>query len=808
MLRAAFNLAHTHDQGLLALAGVICALAMHASTRLLCSRRAVMREQPAIRLGGAILTFGTGVWAAHFISILAYRPGLTYDVDVRLVALSLLLCMAGTGLAFMPGSRPGSFFTDGRWDALAIIVIRGLLLAAGIGSMHFVGMEAILMPGGVHYHPGLGIAAPGIGILGAIAAVWLLARRSPGLATLTLMLAVGSIHFIAIGSLILPHSEGLTGRPAGDPRFVLAIATSGGVLLILLMAVAASILDHRHSSRLAKEARRFRALADATFEGLVFERAGCIIDVNRAMCRLAESEATTLVGLRLGDLIPGLALTPPQAEPAAEHALLMPDGQTKPVEVLWRDDADHAGHVVAIRDLSLQKATELQIERLARFDSLTGLANRDTFKMQLQVALDLPERDGNDLALLYIDLDRFESISETLGPHVGEQILIHTARRLSEIARETDTVARLGRDQFAIIQTAAGQPGESGALAERIVTGMALPFLIDAQPVELTTSVGIAVYPGDGTTAGELMRHAALARRQAKQAGHGCWRYFEPGMDLTSRTKLSLEHDLRLALTDGQFTLDYQPFIAIESQELAGYEALLRWEHPVRGRISPADFIPLAEECGLIVPIGCWVLATACAEAVSWNDPVTISVNLSPAQFIQPGIVTTVADVLRRTGLSAGRLELEITEGTLMDDAQNALHILTALKALGVKLAMDDFGTGYSSLSYLRKFPFDKIKIDRSFISDVEDDAEAETIVQAIIAMGRSLRLDVTAEGIETKQQLSMLRGHGCTFAQGFLLGHPHPADRLGQHLPKDWPVFGGRSATALASAAVRTLRR
>jgi EAL domain-containing protein (putative c-di-GMP-specific phosphodiesterase class I) len=233
----------------------------------------------------------------------------------------------------------------------------------------------------------------------------------------------------------------------------------------------------------------------------------------------------------------------------------------------------------------------------------------------------------------------------------------------------------------------------------------------------------------------------------------------------------------------------YQPFFAIQPQELAGYEALLRWDHPTRGRIPPADFIPLAEECGLIVPIGNWVLATACAEAVSWDDPVIISVNLSPAQFVQPGIVTTVFDVLQRTGLPPARLELEITEGTLMDDAPNALRVLTALKALGVKIAMDDFGTGYSSLSYLRKFPFDKIKIDRSFISDVGDVAEAQTIVQAIIALGRSLRLDVTAEGVETRRQLAMLQGQGCTFAQGYLLGHPHPPDQIGQHQNTDRPV-------------------
>jgi EAL domain-containing protein (putative c-di-GMP-specific phosphodiesterase class I) len=277
-------------------------------------------------------------------------------------------------------------------------------------------------------------------------------------------------------------------------------------------------------------------------------------------------------------------------------------------------------------------------------------------------------------------------------------------------------------------------------------------------------------------------------------------------MDLLLRTRRSLEHDLLLALRDNQFSLNYQPFVDTATLEVIGYEALLRWDHPERGRIPPTDFIPIAEECGLIVPIGSWVLSTACAEAVLWDQPLVISVNLSPAQFVQPGIVSAVADVLHQTGLSPGRLELEITEGTLMGDTQNALRILTSLKTLGVKIAMDDFGTGYSSLSYLRKFPFDKIKIDRSFISDVEDDSEAETIVQAIIAMSRSLRLDVTAEGVETKQQLSMLRALGCNFVQGYLLGRPRSAGQLDLHSGKPrWHVVDHTRPRLVVPPAARS---
>ncbi len=529
----------------------------------------------------------------------------------------------------------------------------------------------------------------------------------------------------------------------------------------------------------ALDASRLRALADTLFDGLIFERDGRITDVNRAMCRLAGSNGPTLIGLRLLDLIPDLALPARLQDQPTEKVVVLPDGRNHPVEVLWRADPDGDGHVIAVRDIARQKAADEMIERLVRFDPLTGLANREQFLQQLQRTLAVCERGGGIVAVLVVDLDRFRVLHEMLGPAGAEHILLQTAKRLTGTVRTSDTVARLERDAFAIILVGAAHASDTVMLADRIISEMALPFSVDDQPVTLTASVGIALYPSDAAKAPDMLRAASLALRQAKQDGRGKWRLFEPAMDLQTRNKQRLESDLRDALKAGQFSLNYQPFVSVGSGDIVGYEALLRWDHPQRGRIAPADFIPLAEECGLIVPIGSWVLTTACAEAASWSDAAIIAVNLSPAQFLQPGIVDTVAAVLRQTGLAPWRLELEITEGTLMDDTRNALCILTALKALGVKIAMDDFGTGYSSLSYLRKFPFDKIKIDRSFISDVENDAEAEGIVHAIIAMSRSLRLDVTAEGVETRRQLDMLQAHGCTFAQGFLLGRPCPADQL-----------------------------
>jgi diguanylate cyclase (GGDEF)-like protein len=796
MLRVVGCVTQHHDLGLVVLAFLVCVLATNASARLLTSRGADASPQRGVQLGAAILAFSVGVWATHFIGILAYHPGVPFSFDVPLCIFSLILVLVATTFAFaldqhMQGAAP-------------MIVVRGVILAGGISTMHFAGMWSMLTPGTIHYDADLVVVALAAGTLFSIAAMDLLARRRPVLASVFLTLAVTSAHFIAMGSVTLELVAGAEIPPLGISPSALAAATAGASVLIMTLALAASVVDQRHGNRLAIEARRMQTLADATSEGIVFERDGCITDVNRAMCGLAGNDAATLIGLRVIDIIPGITFVQDTSEHPAEHTVLRSDGQTTPVEILWRHDPDRAGHVLAIRDLSRQKAAESQIDRLARFDPLTGLANRSMFEQQLQKALALSERGAGGVALHYIDLDRFDTIDEALGPRVAEQILIQAAVRLTEVVRETDTVARLGRHEFAIIQPLTGQRSDSAAMADRIVATMVSSFLIDQQPVTLAVNIGIAFYPTDGDTAAALIKSAALARRHAKHDGHG-WRCFEPQMDILLQEKRSLERDLTIALQQGQFCLHYQPFVAVESQKLVGYEALLRWDHPTRGRIPPADFIPLAEECGLIGPIGNWVLATACAEAASWDDPVIISVNLSPAQF-KGGIVGTVADVLQRTGLPAARLELEITEGTLMDDTQNALRILTALKAMGVKLAMDDFGTGYSSLSYLRKFPFDKIKIDRSFISDAGDDPEAETIVQAIIALGRSLKLDVTAEGVETRRQLAMLNDQGCTFAQGYLLGRPHPSDQLGQHIGKHRP---GRAdnpeARPVESAAAST---
>nr|WP_294512821.1 sensor domain-containing phosphodiesterase [uncultured Rhodopila sp.] len=551
--------------------------------------------------------------------------------------------------------------------------------------------------------------------------------------------------------------------------------------LTCLVGVLIGLIPARYLAGGRPEADpRFRALANAGIEGIIVEQDGRIREVNPALCAMVEMHAGALLGRKVTALIRGLSMAP-GALPG-EYDLIQADGGARAVEVLWRDGPEPGSHVVAVRDLSIETAAQHQIRRLVGFDPLTGLGNRELFESQLQKVLALSDRATVGVAVLSIQLDRFDIVREVFGDQTADQIIVLAARRLRDCVRNTDTVARLGPDAFAILQPLADKPPDAAVLAERIVAEMALPFEPSGQPITLSASVGVALYPDDGATSAEMIDSAALALGRAQRDGRGTWRYVDPATDAALRDKRSLEQDLRNALRDGQLTIVYQPFFKTETMEIIGFEALPRWDHPERGTVSSAEFFAVAEACGLIMPIGRWILATACAETVALPHPATLAVNLSPAQFLLPGIIDVVAEVLRDTGLPAHRLELEITESTLMEDAEDALHVLSGLKALGIRIAVDEFGAGYCSLGNLRRFRFDKIKIDQSFICDIDNkDSGAEAIVQAIIAMAASLGLEVAADGVATARHLALLKTLGCGFVQGFLLGRPGPAGFSGQ---------------------------
>jgi len=430
-------------------------------------------------------------------------------------------------------------------------------------------------------------------------------------------------------------------------------------------------------------------------------------------------------------------------------------------------------------DISERKRAEAQIARLAHYDPLTELPNRVLFQQSLREALSRSARQGEPVAVHCIDLDRFKVVNDTLGHPAGDALLKAAAERLRGCAREGDTVARLGGDEFAVVQCGVVHGADASRLATRIVEAMAQPFDIHGQQVVAGASVGVAMSPQDGLEPDELLQKADMALYRAKNEGRGAFHFFERAMDETLQARRLLELDLRRALGAGEFTLHYQPLYSLTEDRITGCEALVRWRHPERGMISPAEFVPLAEEIGLIGAIGDWVLRDACREAGSWPAGIRLAVNLSPMQFRGRHLVESVVSSLAASGLDPRRLELEITESVLLQDSAANLAVLHDLKSLGVRISMDDFGTGYSSLSYLRSFPFDKIKIDQTFVRDIIDDPNALAIIKAVTDLGASLGIVTTAEGVETVEQLEQLRRQGCQEIQGYLISRPVPPAEL-----------------------------
>ena len=443
------------------------------------------------------------------------------------------------------------------------------------------------------------------------------------------------------------------------------------------------------------------------------------------------------------------------------------------------------GLVATFDDITERRRAEERVSYLARHDVLTGLANRVLFYEGLIECLRGLHRNES-VAVLSLDLDRFKNVNDKLGHPVGDTLLQAVAQRMRGCVRGDDAVARIGGDEFAIVQIA--RISEAGTLASRLIETLSAPYDLGGEQVIVGVSIGIAIAPADGTQPDVLMKNADLALYRAKADGGTTYRYFEAEMDARMKQRRALELDLRKAIVNGEFELYYQPIIDVHTREIVSCEALVRWHHPQRGLIPPLDFISIAEETGLIVPLGRWVLREASKRAAQWPKHVTIAVNVSPAQFKRQNFVQTIVSILEESGMEAGRLELEITELVLLEDNQKSFEILHQLHDLGIKIAMDDFGTGYSSLGYLRSFPFDKIKIDQSFIRDLTTKNESIAIVRAVVGLSSSLGITTTAEGVETEEQFARLTAEGCNQMQGFYFSRPLPAAEIEQLLGEARP--------------------
>jgi diguanylate cyclase len=762
-----------HDLRLVGLAAVICTLASFTAISLLHHVRRSSGHMRLVWLAVSATSTGSGIWATHFIAMLAFSPGLPTAYNIALTIFSLIAAIFLTGLglavAVMGNLRAGAW-------------IGGAMVGGGIAAMHYTGMAAFEIQGHIDWDPTLVVASIVLGaLIGAVALpVGLRGEQLKwkALGALLLTAAICSHHFTAMGAASLVPDPAIEFSATALPSGWLAIAVALASFVIIVLALAGVAIEMRDRRRAELEFDRMRGLANAAVEGLLVCEGDAIVTVNDSFARLAGSPAERMTGAKLEQYFPDegtrlkLFERPNQS---VEGDLLHADGSRTPVELILRP-VDYGGkphHAIAVRDLQARKQAEQHIRFLAHHDSLTGIPNRSTFNKKLDQEIEAALDSGRRLAVLCLDLDRFKEVNDLFGHAAGDAALQGVAKQIAGVLDESQMLARLSGDEFAVMVPGLSNPGVAGRIAESILEALRAARGDAEGDAPISTSIGIAICPDDATDRHALLSHADTALYRAKNEGRGTYRFFEASMGAAVRDRRLLEHDLRNAIPRGELRLVYQPQKDIRDGKVIGFEALLRWKHATRGEIQPMEFIPVAEESGIILQIGEWVLRAACSEAATWTEPLTVAVNVSAVQIHNPNFAHVVHEILYETGLAPGRLELEVTETALVRDLNRALATMRRIKILGVRIAMDDFGTGYSSLSNLRAFPFDKIKIDGSFIKSVNVNDQAAAIVRSVLGLGRALRLPVLAEGVETIAELEFLESELCNEAQGFLLGRP-----------------------------------
>lgn len=786
-----------HDIRFVLLAAAICLTSSYACVSLL--RHARRSSGRVARVWNIIsaLAVGFGIWATHFVAMLAFRPGFTLAYELPLTTLSLLIAIAvcGAGLAFaIRSTLPIDRF------------LGGAVVGVGISSMHYVGIFGLMIGGTIGWDAQLVALSIGAGVLLSGIAIMLAGLK--GRASLIgaaglLTLAICTMHFTAMGAADFSQCFPLVTEGSIDSGMMAVIVTLIS-MFIFAAAFGSILLDEADRRRTQRE--RERELADAERlaetrqrlqlalthmgQGLaLFGANGDVLLHNERIVDLLNlPQGTDLVGQTLRDICARVMLatdtqtgSTPEAvdEMQQRHARLAQTGgeivHGLGSEMFLR--IQHAptgdgGWVTMIEDISDSKRSEAAISHLAKHDPLTGLPNRSRFEEMFATAIEKSDDDGHQLAVIAIDLDRFKEINDGFGHAAGDRVLAALAEKFKAALRPGEIIARIGGDEFAALKPFSTMDNLRDFLTRlgRAVSGR---VAYQDNVVETSGSMGVAIYPGDGTDRSKLLSNADLALYRAKSEIDQRICYYESEMDEHARQRRATARDLWKAVEEEGFTLVYQVQKSVTSDEVTGYEVLLRWDRPGHGPVSPAEFIPVAEECGAIIAIGNWVLKRACEEAVLWPEPYKIAVNVSGVQLGQMELVDLVKMVLFQTGLAPERLELEVTETAIIADKKRAMSVLKQIKALGVSIAIDDFGTGYSSLDTLRSFPFDKIKLDRSFMGEVQESEQAKAIVRAILALGRSLSVPVLAEGVETPEQLEVLRYEGCMEAQGFLLGRP-----------------------------------
>lgn len=771
MIYGAAGLAADHSRAFVFTALAICLVAGWLVAALM---RTISEADLAQRyrwLAGTAVVAGLGVWTTHFVAMLGYRPDMVLGFDDTTTIFSALVAILVVGLPL----ALARLFPSWRIRTLA-----GAAAGFGIGAMHHAGMAALEGCQQTH-SPVMNVLAAGIGAC-SLALVCGLPRRlaTPWVVCALFTLAVTGTHFVAIAGTTLVPIQGYRGLP--NENIVLSILTTGGAAVLFLGAFLTILAARRFDAQERAHSSILRTALDNMSNGLLYldpaERVRLYnrryleiyhIPVDVDLTGMTIDQIIDLVGYRHG-------WTAERREAARRRVddwrsvknskqidYPLEDGRVLQVEIR---PIEEGGNVVTFDDVTKEREAQRRIAELAFCDPLTKLANRRALSARLEHDF-APKRV---VKLLLIDLDRFKQVNDTYGHVVGDQLLIQVANRLRTIAGPDGFVARLGGDEMAVLVY--GDQTQAMAVATAVIEALALPYGIDDLTVSIGCSIGLCC-TDDAQDAIELMQFSDIALYESKRQGRGRTSCYTPDMLRTVADRVQLETDMRAAIERGEMYLAFQPVIAVVDDRIIGYEALIRWDHPKLGAVSPARFIPLAEETGQIIPIGAWVLQEACRQAARLPNDVYVAVNVSPVQFRSPRLLSDLMQALARSGLPAERLEIELTETAIVEDGPRIAKILAAIRRLGVTVAMDDFGTGYSSLAHLRDFPLDRIKVDRSFVATAETDRHSLAVLKGIMHIAKALDVVLQAEGVETLSQLALMREIGCDAIQGYLIGRP-----------------------------------
>ena len=803
-------LTNDHDWRLVVLAGAVCLLASAVAVILFHRAQATTGRTQFVWLALDAAAAGCGIWATHFIAMLAYDPaiGTGYNLAITILSLLIAVLITGAGLA-------AALLDLGRWTA----AFGGAVVGGGIAAMHYTGMMALEVPGRMTWAPNLVVASIVLGIAFGSFALHFAARRDDWvntvIATILFALAILLMHFTAMGAVLVVADPTRINDAAALSPAALSLVIAGIVTIVLGICLVAALSDRQANGKLQQQKILLDTALENMSQGLcMFDADGRIVLFNERYAKMMGFPAASLRGLSLLDLIKyrkaaGEIVDDPQeffarvvaaAHEGKSNTRIIETSAKRALRII-EQPMQEGGWVSTLEDITEWREAQAQISHMAHHDALTGLANRTQLVEKLQNALTaLPSRGGG-IAVHFIDLDRFKSVNDTLGHDGGDFLLRTVAERLRSVIRIDDTVARLGGDEFVVVQTGVSDRDQVKEFARRLTSAVTAPMKLREQAIVATVSVGVAVAPADGSNPERLLKSADLALYKAKADGRNCIRFFLAEMDTELQARFKLEKIVREAVLRDGFELHYQPVFEISERRLVGFEALIRLPAEDGTLIPPLVFIPVAEDLRLIDKVGAWVLREACRTAATWPEYLTVAVNLSPAQFLAGSVSDIVAAALKEAGLAAHRLELEITETLLLGNSEATMAELQTLKAMGVAIVMDDFGTGYSSLSYLWRFPFDKIKIDRSFMQGFEGSSrDAKVVVKTIIALGRELNMRVTVEGVETATQLAFLDKADGDQVQGFFFGRPVPASEVSANILNEFHETHLAPSSAIAS--------